>query len=125
MAQPQTQQQEWNTSDQIRSHQLATSIINRHNSDGTNYVFDAPSLATLKRFCMDPTPSTREAIMREEDWDEAAGQDKGAGTASKGSLVGYVIVKHGTDEQVFDGRDLELLKKWYEDGMPAGEAVVR
>jgi hypothetical protein len=123
MAQPRPEQ--WNTGDQIRSHQLATSIIDRHNSDGTNYVFDAPSLATLKRFCMDPTSSTREAIMREEDWDETPGQDKGAGTASKGSLVGYIVVKHGTEEPVFDERDLELLRKWYEDGMPAGESVVR
>jgi hypothetical protein len=122
MAQP---QQEWNTAHQIHSHQLAPSIINRHNSDGTNYVFDAPSLALLKRFSMDPTLSTREAIMRDEDWTEDAGQDKGAGVAAKGSLVGYVIVKHGTDEQVFDERDLELLKGWFEGGMPAGEAVVR
>jgi hypothetical protein len=124
MAQPQPEEQ-WNTGDQIRSHQLAPSIINRHNSDGTNYVFDAPSLAILKRFSMDPTSSTREQIMRDEEWTEDAGQDKGAGVAAKGSLVGYVIAKHGTDEPVFDERDLELLKKWYEDGMPAGEAVAR
>ena len=116
---------EWNTAEKIRNHQLATSIINRHHADGTNYVFDAENLDTLRRFCLDPTPSTREKIMQEEGWVEADEHDEGAGAAAKGSLVGYAIVKHGTDEPVFDERDMELLRQWFVDGMPAGGNVRR
>jgi hypothetical protein len=116
---------EWNTGEKIRDHELATSIINRHGEDGTNFVFDAENLETLRRFCLDPTLSNRKQIMQEEGWVEADEDDKGAGAAAKGSLVGYAIVKHGTDEPVFDERDLELLKQWYVDGMPAGENVTR
>jgi len=116
---------EWNTGEQIRDHQLAASIINRHHEDGTNYVFDAENLETLRRFCLDPTTATRKQIMQDEGWVEADEHDKGAGAAAKGSLVGYAIVKHGTDEPVFDARDLELLKQWYVDGMPSGANVTR
>jgi hypothetical protein len=116
---------EWNTGEQIRDHQLATSIINRRNPNGTNYVFDDANLATLRRFCLDPTPLARKQIMQEEGWVEADEDDKGAGAAAKGSLVGYAIVKHGTDEPVFDERDLELLKQWYMDGMPDGSNATR
>ena len=116
---------EWNTREQIRTHQLATSIINRREENGTNFVFDDANLETLRRFCLDPTASTRKQIMQEEGWVEADEDDKGAGAAAKGSLVGYAIVKHGTDEPVFDERDLELLKQWYVDGMPAGANAVR
>jgi hypothetical protein len=116
---------EWNTGEQIRTHQLATSIINRREANGTNYVFDHANLETLRRFCLDPTPSTRKQIMQEEGWVEANEDDKGAGAAAKGSLVGYAIVKHGTDEPVFDERDLELLKQWYVDGMPDGINATR
>lgn len=116
---------EWNTKEQIRTHQLATSIINRRDRDGNNYVLDGPNLETLRRFCLDPTSSTRKQIMQEEGWVESNEHDLGAGAAAKGSLVGYAIVKHGTEDPVFDAKDLELLKQWYVDGMPAGENVSR
>jgi len=116
---------EWDTKEQIRTHQLATSIINRHGEDGSNYVFDAPSLETLRRFSLDPTSATRKQIMQEEGWIESEEHDQGAGAAAKGSLVGYAIVKHGSDDPVFDERDLELLRQWYVDGMLAGESVSR
>lgn len=121
---PNPEPEGWSTRDQIATHQLATSIINRHSADGTNYVFDAPSLATLKRFCMEPTAATREEVMREEGWGEPERSD-GAGAAAKGSLVGYAIVKHGTKDPVFDERDMELLKTWFGEGMPADGQVVR
>ena len=116
---------EWDTKEQIRTHQLATSIINRRDADGNNYVFDALNLETLRHFCLDPTPSTRKQIMQEEGWVGLEERDQGAGAAAKGSLVGYAIVKHGTDDPVFNERDLKLLKQWYVDGMPTGENVTR
>jgi hypothetical protein len=34
-------------------------------------------------------------------------------------------MRHSTDDPVFDARDLEMLKGWFERGMPSGEQVVR
>jgi hypothetical protein len=59
--------------------------------------------------------------MMEEQWDDSAG------ATGRGSLVGYVVAKYGTEEVVFNGRDLEMLKEWFEGEMSAGigEGVVR
>lgn len=63
--------------------------------------------------------------MQEEGWAEPWEHKEGVGSAAKGSLVGYLIVKHGTDEPVFDERDLDMLKQWYVNGMPSGGNVTR
>jgi len=112
----------WNTNQQIRDHQLATSIINGH-KDGVNDVFDPESLVLLQQFCVSEPTSAREQIAKERGW--AIGPDENIAEAVKGNLAGYVIMKHGTNDPVFDGRDLEMLKEWFENGMPSGEQVVR
>ena len=112
----------WDTAQQIRDHQLATSIINGH-KNGVNDVFDPESLEMLHRLCVSDPSSAREQIMEEENW--AVGPDGNIAEVAKGHLAGYVIMKHGTDDPVFDARDLEMLKEWFEEGMPSGGQVVR
>jgi 3-deoxy-D-arabino-heptulosonate 7-phosphate (DAHP) synthase len=53
------------------------------------------------------------------------GPDQIIAQAVKGDLAGYVIMRHGTDDPVFDARDLEMLKDWFEKGMPSGGQVMR
>jgi hypothetical protein len=112
----------WNTGEQIRDHQLATSIINGH-INGSNIVFDPESLEILRRFCVSDPSSARDELAKEKGW--TMGPDRAIAEAVKGDLAGYVIMRHGTDDPAFDARDLEMLKDWFEKGMPSGERVVR
>lgn len=112
----------WDTNQQIRDHQLATSIINGH-KNGANDVFDPESLEMLQQFCVSDPTSAREQIAKEKGW--AVGPDGNIAEAVKGHLAGYAIMKHGTHDPVFDGRDLEMLREWFEKGMPSGGQVVR
>jgi hypothetical protein len=112
----------WNTGEQIRNHQLATSIINGHRN-GINDVFCPGSLEILQRFCVSDPSSARDEIAKEKGW--AMGPDQIIAQAVKGDLAGYVIMRHGTDDPVFDARDLEMLKDWFEKGMPSGGQVMR
>jgi hypothetical protein len=107
----------WDTNQQIRDHQLATSIINGH-KNGVNDVFDPESLEILGQFCVSDPLSAREQIAKEKGWAVGPGQD--VAEAVKGDLAGYVIMRHGTDDPVLDARDLEMLKEWFEKGMPSG-----
>jgi len=119
---PQTTPDGWDTKQQIRDHQLATSIINGH-KDGVNDVFDPESLEVLQQFCASDPTSTREQIAKDKGW--VVSTDGNIAETVKGDLAGYAIMKHGTDDPVFDGRDLEMLKEWFEKGMPSGGQVVR
>jgi len=114
----------WNTGEQIRDHQLATSIINSHRN-GLNDVFDPESLEILQRFCVSDPLTARDQIAKENGWAVGPDHDQGIAEAVRGNLVGYVILRHGTNDPVFDERDLEMLKKWFEEGMPSGGQVVR
>jgi hypothetical protein len=112
----------WDTNQQIRDHQLATSIINGH-KNGVNDVFDPESLELLAQFFVPDPSSPYEQIAKENGW--TVGPDQNIAEAVKGNLAGYVIMRHSTDDPVFDARDLEMLKGWFERGMPSGEQVVR
>jgi hypothetical protein len=112
----------WDTNQQIRDHQLATSIINGHRN-GVNDVFDPESLEMLRRFCVSDSSSAREQVAKEKGW--TIGPDQNIAEAVRGNLAGYVIMRHGTGDPVFDARDLEMLKEWFEEGMPSGAQVVR
>ena len=113
----------WNTGDQIRSHKLAASIINGHGTEDD--VFDDNCLAQLQRFCVDPTIATRDKLSQEYDWEDGTEQAPGQKAADKGDLVGVLVARHGTENPAFDERDLEMLKSWFEEGMPKGQKVVR
>lgn len=116
----------WDTGDQIRFHKLAASIINGH-LDPTNEVLDAPALALLQRFCADPSTTNRDAILANRGWVDEPGQAPGTKAAGpgQGSLVGLCVARHGTDDAVFDARDIQMLQRWFERSMPSGEHAVR
>lgn len=109
----------WDTGDSIRNHYLSTSIINGHSAEEGNYVFDNDNLQLLKRFCVLPTVSNRDAILAERGYSDPLD------AANAGSLTCFVIGRHGTDDPAFDNRDLELLQDWFDKGMPVGQHVTR
>lgn len=113
----------WNTGEQIREHKLAASIINGHGT--SNDVLDDSELALLQRFCTDPSVATRDRMIADNDWFDGDGRRRGDKAAGKGSLAGFCISRYGTDDPAFDERDLEMLKGWFERGMPVGEGVAR
>ncbi|USW52786.1 hypothetical protein Slin15195_G061050 [Septoria linicola] len=78
--------EEWNTGEQIRSHKLAASIINGHDADGKNFVFDDYNLDLLRRFVADPEFS-REEILKENDWvDDVEGEKTARRDGSLGDI---------------------------------------
>lgn len=95
---------DWDTAAQIRAHTLVTAIINNHSPDG-NMVLDPTELARLERFAT--------GVGKEDD----AGEE--------GSLAGYLIRRQGTQDPALDERDMEMLRRWFGEGMPWGQAVVR
>lgn len=114
---------DWDTGDQIRNHTLVPSIINNHATDG-NMVFDSAGLSQLQRFALDP--SSRNQILQENDWVDEEGQRPGTKANERsGSLSGYLIARHGTENPALDDTDIELLRKWFVEGMPCGQSVVR
>ncbi|EME45675.1 hypothetical protein DOTSEDRAFT_23671 [Dothistroma septosporum NZE10] len=113
----------FDTSEQIRDHKLVTSIINRHGTEDA--VFDDRHLALLQRFCETPTIDTRDQIVEENGWHDSAGDRPGEKAANEGNLSGFVIARHGTNDPAFDDRDIEMLKRWFEEGKPKGQKVVR
>ena len=114
----------WNTGEQIRDHKLVTSIINGHGTPD-DAVFDNPSLELLQRFCANPTVETRDQIVNKNGWHDAPGDQPGEKAGKSGDLSGFLIARHGTHDPALDDRDIEMLKKWFEEGMPTGQKVVR
>lgn len=54
---------------------------------------------------------------------DEAGDAPGARAQAKyGSLVGYCIVRHETEEPALGGREIEMLRGWFEEGMGIGLA---
>ena len=115
----------WHTGEQIRTHQLAASIINCHGAGDALEVLDAPSLDLLQRFCAAPSTATRDAILAERGWADGPGDRPGARAAGCGDLAGFCIARYGTPEPAFDDRDIEMLRAWFESGRPVGERVRR
>lgn len=114
---------DWNTGEQIRNHTLSLSIINNHSEYG-NMVLDSDELEKLQRFTSDP--STRDQILQENDWFDEAGERPGEKAAARGgSLSGFLIARHGTEDPALDETDIRLLSKWFAEGMPCGQSVVR
>ena len=114
----------WHTGEQIRDHKLATSIINGHQA-GEDEVLDSSALDLLHRFCADPSTSTRDAIVAEHGWTDAPGDKPGTKAADDGNLAGHCIARYGTEYPAFDDKDIEMLKKWFGQGMPVGEHLYR
>ncbi|KIX92838.1 uncharacterized protein Z520_11501 [Fonsecaea multimorphosa CBS 102226] len=113
----------WNTGEQIRSHKLACSIINFH--DTADAVLDDSELDLLESFTNDPSTENRDRILRAKGWADQPGQRRGSKAAENGSLVGHLISRYGSEEPALDDRDWELLTEWFGKGMPTGEHVQR
>ncbi|RDL40116.1 uncharacterized protein BP5553_00095 [Venustampulla echinocandica] len=97
----------------IETHTLAMEVIARHNDACP--IFDASELALLARFCAQP--ETKDFILRESDMLDEPGDAPGTrASATRGSLAGYAIARHGTDNPVLEDREIEMLRRWFETG---------
>ncbi|KAK4941711.1 hypothetical protein LTR10_018450 [Elasticomyces elasticus] len=114
----------WDTGEQIREHKLACSVINLHGTEDA--VFDDNNFNLLKQFTNNMSNENRDAILRENGWVDEPGSRPGMKAATQSqSLSGLLIARYGTDEPALDDRDWELLKGWFDRGMPTGEHVRR
>ncbi|EXJ74597.1 uncharacterized protein A1O5_02893 [Cladophialophora psammophila CBS 110553] len=111
------------TGEQIRSHRLACSIINFHETPDA--VLDQSELDLLKRFTDEPSIENRDKILKEKGWVDEPGQRGGSKAAGSGSLAGHLVSQYGSGEPALDDRDWELLTEWFAKGMPTGEHVQR
>lgn len=102
----------------ISSHTIATSIISRH--DTPTAVLDAAELAMLRDFCSNP--ANKDAILVHHDMKDEAGQTPGArALATKGSLVGFLISRYGSEEPGLTGKEIRELREWFEQGGGMGD----
>lgn len=100
-------------SEMIRLHTLAAEIIGRHNDACP--ILDPSELTLLRRFCADP--SAKEAILRDRDMLDDAGDWPGQKAQSKhGSLAGFAVARHGTETPALEDREIEMLKEWFGSG---------
>jgi hypothetical protein len=108
----------------IRTHTLADEIINRHSHYGTGNgsILDDNELSLLKRFVTDP--SSKDALLREREMVDEPGERPGTRAVAKsGSLVGYVIARHGTEDPVLEEGEIERLRGWFVEWEEKGDAV--
>lgn len=99
----------------IRNKTLADHIVKYHNHPTSDSILDEDNLHLLQRFVEDP--SNREQILKAEGIDP--------NESLKGqqcSLAAYAVWAHGRED--VDGgplkeSDIDLLKKWFQDGRKA------
>ena len=112
------------TGEQIREHKLACSAINLHGTEDA--VFDDTNFNLLKRFTDNMCSENRDAILQEYGWMDEPGSRPGLKAVTEGrSLSGLLVARYGTGQPALDDRDWDLLKSWFEKGMPTGEHVQR
>lgn len=93
----------------VSNHTLASSIISRHNT--SDPVLDANEFTMLKAFCNNP--SQKDEILTKFDMS----RDRALASESadqKGSLVAFIMAKHGTSNPILTGAELQALKGWFE-----------
>ena len=101
---------------------MAADIINRDKAHPSvtdwdhQRILGPPELLRLQRFCADP--SSKDAILRDEDMVDEPGARPGTKAHSKGSLAGFLIAHHGTERPALEDREIEMLRKWFESGEP-------
>ena len=99
---------------------MATDIINRDKADPSvtdldhQRILGASELRRLQRFCA--TPSSKDAILRDEDMVDEPGTSPGTKAHSKGSLAGFLIAHHETERPALEDSEIEKLRKWFESG---------
>jgi hypothetical protein len=105
----------------LKTHTLAIETINRHAGPDSQRIFDGTNLRLLYRFVSDP--SAKDTILKDEDLLDEPGQPVGQ-RANKvhRNLVGYLIAHHGTEGQLLDAREIDMLRVWFESGA-ADEAM--
>lgn len=97
----------------IRTKSFARNIIARFGT--RDDIFDEQSLAFLREFC--EAPSESKALLSSRDMLDKPGQSLGT-RANKvhGSLVGYLISKHGSDEAILRDEEITELADWFNSG---------
>ncbi|KAJ0309266.1 hypothetical protein COL5a_012180 [Colletotrichum fioriniae] len=88
----------------IESHTLAQEIINRNNDACP--ILDSDELSLLFDFVKDP--SQARAILETRGLADDP--------TKSGSLVAYVISLHGTDKAALTDEEIQILKRWFENG---------
>ena len=102
----------------LRTHTLATTIISHHNTPSP--ILDAKELSLLRAFCANPSTLNKQALLTAHDMLDGPGQRPGEKAATvKGSLVGMLIARWGTEEPALGEGEWKMLKDWFEMG---GEA---
>jgi len=111
----------------IKSHTLAAEIIDRAGAhDDNSSILDPSELLLLRRFCADPSPSTKDAILRERDMVDEPGDRPGTRANRKyGSLAGYAVATYGTENSALEEREVEMLRRWFESGGGGGAVDAR
>ncbi len=110
----------WSVASATRSHTMAADIIDRDKTVPSvtdldhQRILGAPESHRLQRFCADP--SSKDAILRDEDMVDEPGQLPGTKAHSKGSLAGFLIAHHETERPALEDREIEMLRKWFESG---------
>ena len=97
----------------IRSHLLAASIIARQHNPDTR-IFDDSELDLLQEFCANPTK--REEILVKHDMVDESGTPAGSRAQKTGSLAGFCIARHGTDNPALQEAEIEMLRNWFHRG---------
>ncbi|MCJ1422774.1 hypothetical protein MMC29_000654 [Sticta canariensis] len=78
---------------------------------------DAKELSLLRAFCANPSAPSREALLTEHDMLDGPGQRPGEKAATqKGSLVGMLIARWGTEEPALGKGEWEKLTDWFKMG---------
>jgi hypothetical protein len=82
-------------------------------------------LRELKRFTDNISLENRNEILIEKGWLDPPGARPGQMAGKDGSLTGLLIARYGTEDPALDARDWELLKDWFDRGMPTNQHVSR
>ena len=99
----------------LQTHTLASKIISYHKTPSP--ILDASELSLLRAFCANPSTVNRKALLTEHDMLDAPGDRPGASAATqKGSLVGMLIARWGTEEPALVEGEWEKLKDWFKMG---------
>ncbi len=104
----------------ITTHTLAKAIISRHRT--SDEIFDDSELDLLEKFCADPT--RKHDLLAERGWEDLPEETPGTKAQNAGSLAGYIVARHGTEQPVLNSDEIMMLKQWFEKGRVENEGRV-
>ena len=102
--------------DMFANHTLAENIIKHHHPEDGNEILDEQELSRLQRFVQNPQEE-RGRLLKELNMSDT--QDA---REYHGSLVGYIVLKHGRGD-VVTADEIQTLKEWFAEQDAAGHDV--